>query len=481
MLKNLKAMLIFSVIISLFISCTKDIEPVSPIPPPQTENPTPEDETIIPEEEPNTPGEEPNTPGEEPNTPGEEPNTPEEQPGTPGEQPGTPSNPGQPGSTIELGTGSGDLTIDGNDATVKGKSLIIVKAGTYGVVSIKNINGAVNAPVFIKNGGQVTIRGALNTENITNVTIAGDNVQGIQYGFNIHDVSYRAMTLTGKMSGVTLKNLSFKNVGDYVIYADLAKQTYQGTAETRTERFKILNSKFDNASGIQFSGTFSSSEDKGFLKDLEIAHNTIVNSNGGVFAFFPNVQDYDIHHNIADNLNPTNNNHNGIFQMIGNGKFHDNKFTNYQGNMIRAWVFSRGNSPSTIEFYNNIAFNTRTYGAFEIQGFDRYIVSGKSTFVNAKVYNNTVGKMNTSKQWVGVILDLYNYGGTLEFYNNLGFDLYRDNNYVPVPVTEANIINNMSDVKIIRNANNKYFPTSSDAVTNTTSFASKHQGIGASL
>lgn len=75
--------------------------------------------------------------------------------------------------------------------------------------------------------------------------------------------------------------------------------------------------------------------------------------------------------------------------------------------MIRAWAFSRGNSSSTIEIYNNIAYNSRKYGAFEIQGFDRYIIPGKTTIANAKVYNNTVGKMNTSKDWEGVILDLY--------------------------------------------------------------------------
>src|SRR5690606_36314856 len=126
-------------------------------------------------------------------------------------------------------------------------------------------------------------------------------------------------------------------------------------------------------------------------------------------------------------------------------------------NMIRAWVYSRGNTPSTVEMYNNIAYNTRKYGAFDLQGFDRYIVPGKSTFVNAKVYNNTVGKMNTSRDWEGVILDLLNYGGTLEYYNNLGFDLNHSK-------TIGDMINNYSDVKIIKNSNYKYFSSSSEAV-----------------
>jgi hypothetical protein len=327
-----------------------------------------------------------------------------------------------------------------------------------------------NSPVFIKNGGQVTIRGGMHTENITNVTIAGDNTPGLEYGFNLHDISYRGITLSGKMSGVTLKSLSFKNVRDYVIFADLSNLKHNGSSDYRVERFKILNSKFDNAANIEFKGNFGSGSDNGLIKDLEIAHNTIVNNNGGNFAYFANVQDYNIHHNVADNINPTQNQHNGIFHMIGNGKFHNNKFTNYQGNMIRAWVFSRGSSPSTIEIYNNIAYNTRKYSAFEIQGFDKYLVSGKSTFVNAKVYNNTVGKMNTSKDWDGVVLDLYNFGGTLEYYNNLGYELVQGK-----PITD--MINNMSNTKIIKNTNNKYFATASEAVSSN--FASKHAGIGA--
>src|SRR5690554_7175583 len=113
-----------------------------------------------------------------------------------------------------------------------------------------------------------------------------------------------------------------------------------------------------------------------------------------------------------------------------------------------------------VEIYNNIIYNTRKYGAFELQGFDRYIVPGRSTHVNAKVYNNTVGTMNTSRSWEGVVLDLLNYGGTLEYYNNLGFDLYHSK-----PITD--MINNYSNnVKIIKNSNNLYFKTANEAILN---------------
>src|SRR5690606_34239467 len=150
---------------------------------------------------------------------------------------------------------------------------------------------------------------------------------------------------------------------------------------------------------------------------------------------------------------------------------------NYQGNAIRAWVYSRGNSPATVEIHNNICYNTRKYGAFELQQFSRNLVAGKSTFVNAAVYNNTVGKMNTAKDWEGQILDLYNIGGTLSYYNNLGFELFSSNSNKPI----SNMINNMSDTKIIVDQNNKYFSSAAAAVTNTDTFSSIHDGIGARL
>jgi hypothetical protein len=450
MLKKLKAVLLLSVIISLFISCTKDIEPVIPSDPDPIETPTPDDEIVTPDEEPNSPEEEPS----------------EEKPT---------ENENQKNS-IEIGTGSGQLTIDGNSTVLQGKNFITIKGGTYSSIAIKNLNSTIENPIFIKNAGQVTVSGGMSVEDAINVTISGDNVPGMQYGFNLHNISYKGITMWGKLTGITLKNISFKNIGDYVIDIN-GSMPYLGTAETRFERFKVLNCKFDNAGVIHYVGHVDNGQDVGFMKDLEIAHNIIENSNSGSFAYIGNVQDYNIHHNTINNYNPTNNNHNGIFHMIGNGKFHNNKFTNVQGNAIRAWLYSRGNTPATVEIFNNVIYNTRKYGAFEIQGFDRYIVPGKTTFANAKVYNNTGGRLNTEKDWAGFMLDLYNYGGTLEYYNNLGFDMHYANNNPG----NVQMINNMSDVKIIKNTNNSYFSTSAEAVVNLSSFKSRYPGIGADL
>lgn len=393
--------------------------------------------------------------------------------------PTTPTNPISVVPSYEVGTGSGNLTIDGNSLDLKTIKLIKVKAGNYKSIYIKNITASSASPVSIKNVGQVSISDGIEISNINYVTIAGDGESGITYGFSFENIAFRAIKFDGKMNGVTIKSISFKNVRDYCIAGEKSNGNglaYDGTANTRTEGFKILNCLFDNTGAIVFGGSLSkdSGEDSGLFKDVEIAYNTFINSESGTVSSFSNVQDYNVHHNVVNNLNKSNNDHNGIFFMQGNGKFHDNKLTNYQGNSIRMWAYSRGSTPATVEIYNNICFNTRKYGAFEIQGFDRNIVSGKSTYVNAKVYNNTVGQMNTNKDWQGQILDLYNYGGTLEFYNNLGFDLYNNNSGI------TNMIDNMSDVKIIKEENNKYSAKYSGVVSDLNNFTTLFPGIGAS-
>ena len=87
----------------------------------------------------------------------------------------------------------------------------------------------------------------------------------------------------------------------------------------------------------------------------------------------------------------------------------------------------------------------------------------------ARLYNNTVGRMNTSKKtFPGRLLDLYNTYSTLELYNNL---LFEDNDDI--------VLNNMSDTKITTNSNNIYKANYYDAVMDLTNFVSKVQSVGA--
>ncbi|MGK6352916.1 hypothetical protein [Parapedobacter sp. DT-150] len=379
---------------------------------------------------------------------------------------------------ILLGSGTGNLVIDGRSLAIGENTIIAIKAGAYGSITIQHIEFDNGKPLRIVNDGQVWIGEAMYTRDIENVHIAGNGNSDIPYGFKFDNIAYRAIVLEGNMSGVTLGNMSFRNVRDYVISRSNADNDrhYDGTPTTGSAHFKILNCEFENTGQIIFGGNLNKgdNDDSGFISDVEIAYNTFKNTDWGTLVSFSNVQHYDIHHNVVTDVNQNNNDHNGIFFMQGNGTFHDNKLINYQGNALRAWVYSRGSTPATIEIYNNICYNTRKYSAFELQQFDRNLWADKSTHVNAKVYNNTVGKMNTSKDWEGQILDLYYISGTLEYYNNLGFELSSSKSV-------TNMINNMGDTEITVESNNKYFSNLSGAVNNASDLISNHNGIGAAI
>jgi hypothetical protein len=381
---------------------------------------------------------------------------------------------------VDVGVGSGDLTVDGKTLQLKGNAKIVIKEGSYKTITLKNLIARNGFKIFVKGSGAVIILEAMYTDNLRNVTISGEVNSDLKYGFMFENIPYRAILMNGSLCGVTLKNIKFKNVNNYVIAGERSNGKdfpYLGTEETRTEKFKILNCLFDNTGTIAFGGSFDKNkgEDTGFFKDVEIAYNTFQNTDAGSVCSFTNVQNYNIHHNVVNNVNSTNNNHNGIFFMEGNGNFHDNKLTNYQGNAIRMWLYSRGSTPETNLIYNNICYNTRKYGAFELQAFDRNIMPGKTTNVNAKVFNNTVGRMNTSRDWDGQVLDLYNTGGSLEYYNNLGFEL------VSNTAQPSNMIHNLSGVKPVVDRNNQYFYKLNEAVYDDVNFKSKVPGIGATI
>lgn len=298
------------------------------------------------------------------------------------------------------------------------------------------------------------------------------------YGIKMTNNKFRVLRFDFGLNNFHLYNSTFINCGDYALYCNGARDAdYKGTDATANLGLKIINNTFDNFGNIQMEGGFdkSTGKDKGLFKNPEIAYNTFKNAPYlGSAVVFENVENYDIHHNVLDNVNTFNDNHNGIFYMQGIGKFHDNKLTNYQGNAIRMWLYNRGATQQTAEIYNNICYNTRKYGGFEVQGFDRYLISGKTSVSNVKVYNNTVGKMNTSKDWEGQLLDVYGFLGKVDVYNNLGFDM----NTTKWQSSVTNMINKQAEANISE-SNNKYFPNWNDAVENLTNFKSKINGIGA--
>lgn len=361
------------------------------------------------------------------------------------------------GRTVDLGTGSGVLNISGKTLALKCNDLLKIKSGTYTGINITDILSADGCPITIKNDGLVEVVGDFNQmtlKNISNVIISGDGTSTIAKGFVFRDNKYRAIQMEGTINKLTIQNMSFKNVADYVISFQ-SKILYTGAASSYSKGLKFLNISCNNTG--QFLNTYgliSNGIISGLIRDIEIAYLDFRNSaNVGSVVLMGLAEDYNFHNNRIDNVNTTNNNHNGIFSVSGNGSFHDNYISNHQGNAIRAWGASVGTTPKNILIYNNIVVNSRKYSGFEVQGFDAFISAGKSTYTNAIVFNNTCGNLNTSNDWQGNVVDVYSLkGGKCDVYNNLAFNLPAGST---IAGQESDLAPNVH--------NNLYYTTSSNA------------------
>lgn len=359
--------------------------------------------------------------------------------------------------TINVGIGSGNLTIDGNTFDFKCNDLILIAGGKYNGIEIKNIRSADGCPITIKNDGLVEVSGDFNQmtlSNLKNLTISGNGTNGLAKGFLFRDNKYRAIQMSGMIDKFTLQHIEFKNIKD----ADISyqyKKTYDGSEDSYSKDLKFLNISCENTSGLlSFAGGIENGIISGLVRNIEVAYVDFKNSpDAGSVVYMGNVEDFDIHDNRINNINTINNNHNGVFSLSGNGKFYNNLISNHQGNSIRAWGHSIGRNPKTLLIYNNIVVNSRKYSGFEVQAFSDRMISGSTTFVNAAVFNNTCGNLNLSNDWQGNVVDVYSLkGGKCDVYNNLAY------NFQPGSVIAG------QQAELVPNSfNNLYFKTISEA------------------
>ena len=363
--------------------------------------------------------------------------------------------------TRTVGTGRGSLLIDGKTLNIKPGEVVAITPGTYSGMTFTNLIGRPGFPIKIVANALVEIAGGgegLLLRNIAYLSIDGG---ARTKNLLIRDNWYRAITISGSLPhALTLQGIRFRNIADYSIVCD-NKTRYDRTDATAFTDFKLLDCDFDNAGSVQFGGDLSKAPllvNNGFMQSPEVGYCTFKNnSDVGTVLFIGNAENMNIHHNVIDNVNAANNNHNGIFLLKGNGSVHHNKCTNHQGNMVRFWPFSQGTTPKEVLLYDNIVWNSRKYSALELQSFAANIIPGVSTYCNAKVFNNTAGHLNTSRDYVGVVLDLYNlYGGTVQLFNNLSFDQTNTQN-------NDGIYSQQSETRPSLYANNRYFSTASAA------------------
>ncbi|MFC7523366.1 hypothetical protein ACFQRK_05395 [Parapedobacter sp. GCM10030251] len=363
---------------------------------------------------------------------------------------------------ILTGNSEGVLIIDGETQPYACNITLAIQAGQYNSVVIRNLHGSAGCPFRIENEGLVEFVGYRKTmaiANVSHIVISGDGSEEIQNGFVFRDNKHRAVELSGDINHFVYQHAEFKNVADYVISYN-PKKIYDGSTASYSQDIKFAHLKATNTGRlIHFSGGISGSEITGLVRKLEVSNTDVSNCpSPGDVIYVGMVEDYDIFGNVFSDINTQNNNHNAMFHLIGNGKFHNNHISNHQGNAIRAWAVSVGNTPKEVHIFNNIVFSSRKYSAFETQSFARMMIPQQTTYANVKVYHNTCGRLNLSQDWYGVVLDAYRLlGGTCEVYNNLAYNL-------PTPHPKSPIVSYLSmELDKLNESNNSYFATASAA------------------
>lgn len=383
---------------------------------------------------------------------------------------------------VVSGDVNGKLVIDGSRKDYDCQTAIAIKGGVYTSIEIKNLKGQEGCPIQIINDGLVEVVGFrkhMLISNVSHVSIAGNGNPEIEEGFLFRDNDYRAIVLDGPINHMAIMHVAFKNIGNYVIsYKNEA--VYDGSPASYSRNLTFSHLTADNTGAlINFGGGIDGSTIKGLIKGLEISNVSFRNAPTVRNAVYVGmVEDYDIHHNVFQHVNMREDNHNAMFLLRGNGRFHNNYISDHQGNALRAWGVSVGSTPKEILAYNNIVVDSRKYSAFEVQSFAVEMVAGKTTFVNAKIFHNTCGNLNMSRDWYGVVVDAYRLlGGSCQVFNNLAFNL-------PAPHPVSNFVSFMSiEDGMLTETNNLYFNTSEAAgIVNEKEFrlnaSSKAKGNG---
>ena len=363
--------------------------------------------------------------------------------------------------TRTLGTGTGTLVIDGQALGIGPGEVIGIAPGVYENLTFSNLTGTADQRITIVANDRVeVVGGELSLNDVAYLTVTGG---ATAKNLSLHDIRYRGIVISGRVpTALILEGIQLQNVADYAVFYS-NRATYDGSEATTLTDFKLLNCDFDNAGTVMIEGELNGSGgliNNGFCLRPEVANCSFRNNaTWGTHLYIGNMEAGDIHHNVVDNVNARNDNHNGIFFLKGNGAVHHNKCTNHQGNFVRFWPHSQGNTPKDVLLYNNIIWNSRKYSAFELQSFARCLIPGLSTYCNAQVYNNTAGRLNTTRPtvFVGVVLDVYNLmGGQLQLVNNLSVE------EVPTSANDG-IWSQQSETRPSLNSNNRYFATAAAA------------------
>src|SRR5690606_39263859 len=167
-------------------------------------------------------------------------------------------------------------------------------------------------------------------------------------GIVIQNTGYRGATFKGRNHSVTLQDLAFINVPDYVITWEVRGTIFDGSS-TSSDFYNIKLLRLTSENSGEFlnafgGGAWGGYAGKDFSLNLEVAYCHFKNSPDTASVLnLSGAYNVNIHHNIFENMSTNTNQHNGMIFIKGNGKIYNNYFRHTLGNSIRAW-------PSSLDF-----------------------------------------------------------------------------------------------------------------------------------
>jgi hypothetical protein len=335
---------------------------------------------------------------------------------------------------------------------ISNKRIVIAK----GTLNYLNVGKAVNCAIDLT--GVDMPNGSIDIAQASGLEI---------FGATMHDVKYRCININGLSSGIYLHDISFKNVGNYVI-GNYSKVYWDGTDATTANNWKFDKLLFDNTSTcFQSDASLDAKGVKNLLKNFSFTNSTIKNCPNIANSIVLGACDgYTFAYNTFTNLNELNNNDNGTIYAVGTGSVYNNTLTNHEGYLIRSRTMSFGPEVKSVLMYNNFIYNSRKYSALEVQTtpemktyIDKY--PKWASVAKSEAYGNIAGVLSTSGDWAGVLFVAYNTYSTIDVHDNYGFAFWNQEK------DPALMIHGMNDPVLtpLKSTNNIYYKTYAEALS----------------
>lgn len=375
------------------------------------------------------------------------------------------------GRTFNVGTGSGDLTIDGSNliyegspTTIQNGDIIEIEGGTYNSITTTNLS--VNeTPVIIKN---------VNDESITskyfyiegsqkNINYKFDNNGSVLKGLTLIMESQETMHIdraaVGNVENINISGIKYiienttPDGGIFIRHSQDSTISYaNGSGTTALKNISIENIEFDFTARTDFSPWYLMSFNKGELStstDTNFIDGIIIRNIRATGPFYTstaieikNCQNALIDDVYFDSLNndwTDNPPHARIILVQGQGIIENCYMRNGMGNVAVIWGYNRlaNSSPSIIR--NCMSYNSFRYSTAEIQGFSNLIVSGISEAPHYKMLGLVADTLDTGNYFSGCAGDIYPLlGGTFEARNSVSINGHSNNS------GQNNTFNNMA-------------------------------------